>query len=225
MKATRYAVIVAAGSGKRMGAPLPKQFLSVAGRPLLMHTLERLHSFDSGLILLLVLHPDYRMYWSECVVKHDFAVPHTIVAGGEERFHSVKSALDTIHEMHAIVGIHDGVRPFVSNETLQRCYEVAEARGSAVPVIAINDSLRELHGEGSRAVDRSQFRIVQTPQCFRMEMLRQSFQQPYSFAFTDDASVVEAAGFAIDLVEGNRDNIKITTPEDLQRAEWLLLQR
>jgi len=187
-----------------------------------MHTLERLHSFDSEMNLLLVLNPDYQSYWKDCVEQLKFTIPHTIVTGGEERFHSVKCALDSIDETNAIVGIHDGVRPFVSFETLERCYVRAETSGTAVPVIALNDSLREVIGATNRAVERSHFRVVQTPQCFRMEILRKAFLQPYTAAFTDDASVVEAAGYAIDLVDGNRDNVKITTPEDLLRAEWLL---
>jgi 2-C-methyl-D-erythritol 4-phosphate cytidylyltransferase len=222
MKSNRYAVVVAAGSGKRMGAPLPKQFLPIADKPLVMHTLERLHAFDSEMNLLLVLHPDYMTYWNECVLQHGFEMTHSVVAGGEERFHSVKCALNAIVDMNAVVGVHDGVRPFVSFETLARCYEQAETTGTAVPVIAVNDSLREVIGVTNRAVERSQFRIVQTPQCFRMDILRSAFHQPYSPAFTDDASVVEAAGYSINLVEGNRDNVKITTPEDLLRAEWLL---
>lgn len=222
MRSNRYAVIVAAGSGKRMGAPLPKQFLPIADKPLVMHTMERLHAFDSEMNLLLVLHPDYMTYWNECVLQHGFKITHSVVAGGEERFHSVKCALNTIADMNAVVGVHDGVRPFVSFETLARCYEQAETSGTAVPVIPVNDSLREVIGVTNRAVERSQFRIVQTPQCFRMDILRSAFHQPYTTAFTDDASVVEAAGYSIHLVEGNRDNVKITTPEDLLRAEWLL---
>ncbi len=187
-----------------------------------MHTLERLHAFDADMTLMLVLHPDYRAYWKECIVQHAFVIPHEIVEGGEERFHSVKCALQMIDDMQAIVGIHDGVRPFVSVDTLERCFEGAAKKGTAVPCVAVNDSLRELVGNDNRAVDRSHFRIVQTPQCFRMEILREAFQQPYTSAFTDDASVVEAAGIPIHLVEGNRDNIKITTPEDLLHAEWQL---
>lgn len=225
MKASRYAVVVAAGTGKRMGAPLPKQFLLVAGKPLVMHTLERFYTFDPSIKLLLVLHPDFQEYWNDCIVKHAFTIPHTIVTGGEERFHSVRCALDTIDDMTSIVAIHDGVRPFVNNETLSRCFEGAESNGNSVPVVEVHDSLREIHGPANHAVNRTDYRIVQTPQCFRMEVLNGAFQQPYSISFTDDASVVEAAGFAIHLVEGNRDNIKITTPEDLHRAEWLLSQR
>jgi len=218
----RYAVVVAAGSGKRMGAPLPKQFLQLNGKPLLMHTLHRLYDFDSNLRILLVLHPDFKGYWLDRVAEHAFSVPHTVVDGGEERFHSVKSALQTIENTNAVVAIHDGVRPFVSNETLQRCFEAAESIGNGVPVITVNDSIREVMGVQNCAVDRSKFRIVQTPQCFRMSLLSEAFSQEYTSAFTDDASVVESAGYSIHLVEGNRENVKITTPEDLRWAEWMI---
>jgi 2-C-methyl-D-erythritol 4-phosphate cytidylyltransferase len=221
----RYAVVVAAGSGKRMGAPLPKQFLILANKPLLMHTLEQLYVFDSQLTILLVLHPDYIDYWKRAKEEYSFTVPHTVVEGGEERFHSVKSALKTIDDEAAVVGIHDGVRPLVSMETLQRCFEAAEASGNAVPVIPLNDSLREVDGNHSHAADRSKFRSVQTPQCFRMSQLKVAFHQEFTASFTDDASVVESAGFEINLVDGNRENVKITTPEDLRWAEWLLAGR
>jgi len=217
-------VVVAAGSGKRMGAPLPKQFIPINGEPLLMHTLRRLHGFDAGMNILLVLNADYVSYWKECVSKHTFSIAHTIIEGGEERFHSVKCALQTIDDFSAVVAIHDGVRPFVGKETFQRCFEGAEKSGSAVPVIPVNDSMREISESGNRAADRSMFRIVQTPQCFQMKILHEAFQQEYTSVFTDDASVVEAAGYSIQLVEGNRENIKVTTQEDLRWAEWMLQQ-
>ena len=222
MQSNRYTIVVAAGSGRRMGKVLPKQFLVVAGKPILMHTLNRLHTFDRSMNLLLVLHPDYFAYWQEQLEAFAFDVPHTVVGGGEERFHSVKCALDTITSEHAVVGIHDGVRPFVDVNTLMRCFEMAEKHGSAVPVIAVNDSVREVQGEVNRATERSNLRIVQTPQCFQLAVLRKAFTQPYSPSFTDDASVVESAGYSILLVEGNRENIKVTTPEDLRWAEWTL---
>jgi 2-C-methyl-D-erythritol 4-phosphate cytidylyltransferase len=181
-----------------------------------------LYDFDSNLRILLVLHPDFKAYWLDRVAEHAFSVPHTVVDGGEERFHSVKSALQTIENTNAVVAIHDGVRPFVSNETLQRCFEAAESIGNGVPVITVNDSIREVMGVQNCAVDRSKFRIVQTPQCFRMSLLSEAFSQEYTSAFTDDASVVESAGYSIHLVEGNRENVKITTPEDLRWAEWMI---
>ena len=223
MKRNRYAVIVAAGIGNRMGAPVPKQFLLLAGKPILMHTLQRLHAFDAGMTLLLVLHPDYFEYWNELAGQHNFTIPHQLIPGGAERFHSVKCAVDSIKDDTAVVGIHDGVRPLVSMETLQRCYDAAATGASAVPVITINDSVRIIEGERNHAVDRSVYRIVQTPQCFQLPLLQQAYNQAYSAAFTDDASVMEAAGHSIHLLEGNRENIKITTPEDLRWAQCMLL--
>ena len=223
MKRNRYAVIVAAGIGNRMGAPVPKQFLLLAGKPILMHTLQRLHAFDAGMTLLLVLHPDYFEYWNELAGQHNFTTPHQLIPGGAERFHSVKCAVDSIKDDTAVVGIHDGVRPLVSMETLQRCYDAAATGASAVPVITINDSVRIIEEERNHAVDRSVYRIVQTPQCFPLPLLQQAYNQAYSAAFTDDASVMEAAGHSIHLIEGNRENIKITTPEDLRWAQCMLL--
>jgi 2-C-methyl-D-erythritol 4-phosphate cytidylyltransferase len=222
MKANRYAIVVAAGSGKRMGAPLPKQFLTIAGKPMLIHTLERLHSFDSNMHVVLVLHPDYFGFWKALTEEYRFIVPHTIVAGGQERFHSVKNAIDFIQDEHAVVGIHDAARPLVSVDTLVRCFETAEQKGNAVPVIALNDSLRVVNDVGNSAVERSLYRLVQTPQCFAMNILRAAFAKPYQPSFTDDASVVESIGHTIHLVEGNRENLKITTAEDLRWAEWQL---
>jgi 2-C-methyl-D-erythritol 4-phosphate cytidylyltransferase len=222
MKANRYAIVVAAGSGKRMGAPLPKQFLTIAGKPMLIHTLERLHSFDSNMHLVLVLHPDYFSFWKALTEEYRFIVPHTIVAGGQERFHSVKNAIDFIQDESAVVGIHDAARPLVSIDTLVRCFETAEQKGNAVPVIALNDSLRVVNDTGNSAVERSLYRLVQTPQCFAMNILRAAFDKPYQPLFTDDASVVESIGHTIHLVEGNRENLKITTAEDLRWAEWQL---
>ncbi|MFM7725778.1 MAG: 2-C-methyl-D-erythritol 4-phosphate cytidylyltransferase [Flavobacteriales bacterium] len=218
----RYALLVAAGSGKRMGAPVPKQFLPVAGKPLLYHTLQRMFDFDAEMRLILVLHPDYIDTWKELVSQYDITIPHEIVEGGAERFHSVKSAIDSIFEEDAVVGIHDGVRPLVSIDTLRRCYETAERMGNAVPVVAVNDSLREVHGEQNHAIARSNIRIVQTPQCFRLKELRSAFEQSYHASFTDDASVMEAAGHTIHLVEGNRENMKVTTPEDMRFIEWVI---
>ena len=222
MTANRYIIVVAAGSGKRMGASLPKQFLPIAGKPILMHTLERIHAFDPAINIRLVLHPDFFDYWKALVQEHHTQIPHQLIEGGEERFHSVKRAVDSISDLEAIVGIHDGVRPLVSDETLTRCFEKAEQVGNAVPVIPVNDSLRVIKDDSNHAVNRSHYRIVQTPQCFVMSELKKVFEQPFNGSFTDDASVVEAAGSSIHLVEGNRSNVKITSPEDLAWAEWSL---
>ena len=219
----RYAVIVAAGSGMRMGAPIPKQFLEVGGKPILMHTLNRFAAFDASIRLVVVLHPDYVEFWRSLCDKHDYSVPHAIVSGGSERFFSVQKAIQSLVDTEdAIVGIHDAVRPMVSVDTLERCYATAQAMGSAVPCISVNDSMRIVDADGNRSVDRSSLRIIQTPQCFSLNLLRRAFTQEYNTAFTDDASVVEALGESIVLVEGNRENIKVTTPEDMHWLNVLL---
>jgi len=219
----RYAVIVAAGSGMRMGAPIPKQFLEVGGRPILMHTLNRFVAFDASIRLVVVLHPDYIEFWRSLCEKHDYSVPHSIVSGGSERFFSVQNAIQSLLDTEeAIVGIHDAVRPMVSVATLERCYATVQETGSAVPCISVNDSMRIVDADGNRSINRSSLRIIQTPQCFRLNLLRRSFTQEYNTAFTDDASVVEALGESIELVEGNRENIKVTTPEDMHWLNLLL---
>jgi len=219
----RYAVIVAAGSGMRMGAPIPKQFLEVGGRPILMHTLNRFVAFDASIRLVVVLHPDYIEFWRSLCEKHDYSVPHSIVSGGSERFFSVQKAIQSLVDTEeAIVGIHDAVRPMVSVVTLERCYATAQETGSAVPCVSVNDSMRIVDADGNRSINRSSLRIIQTPQCFRLNLLRRAFTQEYNTAFTDDASVVEALGESIELVEGNRENIKVTTPEDMHWLNLLL---
>jgi 2-C-methyl-D-erythritol 4-phosphate cytidylyltransferase len=219
----RYAVIVAAGSGMRMGAPIPKQFLEVGGKPILMHTLNRFVAFDASIRLVVVLHPDYVEFWRSLCDKHDYSVPHAIVSGGSERFFSVQKAIQSLVDTEdAIVGIHDAVRPMVSVDTLERCYATAQAMGGAVPCLSVNDSMRIVDADGNRSVDRSSLRIIQTPQCFSLNLLRRAFTQEYNTAFTDDASVVEALGESIVLVEGNRENIKVTTPEDMHWLNVLL---
>ena len=223
---TTYALIVAGGKGMRMGAELPKQFLPIGGRPVLMHTLEAFARAMPSLHLVLVLPPAQQDFWKDLCRQHDFTLPHSIAPGGETRFHSVRNGLLTIStEEEAIVGVHDGVRPFASADVIRRCYETARLRGAAVPVVPVVETLRQLHHDGSRTVDRSRFRLVQTPQTFRLTLLRQAYEQPYRDDFTDDASVVEACGHPIALVEGNKENIKLTTPFDLTIAEALLASR
>lgn len=211
-----HLIIVAGGKGTRMGAELPKQFLELHGKPILGHTIERFYSFDNQINIIVVLHPDYIQYWKDLCLTLGITIPHLVVAGGEERFFSVKNGLDAILENTGVVGIHDAVRPLVSHKTFVTCYESARINGTAVPVIPVNDSLRRVDDGKNEAVERSQFRMVQTPQCFEMTLLRKAFHQSYRPGFTDDASVVEALGVALHLVEGNRENIKITTPEDLR---------
>ncbi len=218
----RYAIIVAGGKGLRMGGDLPKQFIPIEGCPVLMRTLDTFHACDESIQIILVLPRDHQDYWRELCVQYQFAVPHRIADGGVTRFHSVQSGLSQVDAPEALVAVHDGVRPFVSHEVISRCYAEAEAHGAVVPVIPVVETVRQLTGEGSVTVDRNAYRLVQTPQTFRATLLRRAYEQPYTDAFTDDASVVEALGEAITLVDGNRENIKLTTPFDLIVAKALV---
>jgi 2-C-methyl-D-erythritol 4-phosphate cytidylyltransferase len=218
----RYAIIVAGGKGLRMGGEQPKQFIPVEGRPVLMRTLDAFHACDASIQLILVLPHDHQAYWHELCAQYQFAVPHRIADGGATRFHSVQSGLSLVDAPEALVAVHDGVRPFVSPEVIRRCYAEAEAHGAVVPVIPVVETVRQLVGEGSKTVARDAYRLVQTPQTFRATLLRRAYEQPYTDAFTDDASVVEALGSAVSLVDGNRENIKLTTPFDLIVAKALV---
>lgn len=217
-----HLIIVAGGTGSRMGMDLPKQFLEINGKPILAHTLERFYQFDSTLNMIVVLHPDFVEYWNDLVQTLGIKVPHQVVKGGKERFDSVKQGLKAISDETGVVGIHDAVRPLVSFKTFETCFNNARINGTAIPVVTVNDSLRELHNSDSKIADRSKFRLVQTPQCFEISLLREAFKADYHPSFTDDASVVESLGVRLHLVEGNRENIKITTPEDLLLAKAYL---
>ncbi len=223
--ATNYAIIVAGGKGLRMGADCPKQFLEVGGKPILMHTLECFHRFDPNLRIILVLPHDHQAYWKELCEKYAFRVPYIIANGGETRFHSVRNGLAMVPDdapEDAVVAVHDGVRPFVSTEVLTDCFAEARIMGAVVPVIPVVETVRHLLDDGdSETVDRSAYRLVQTPQTFTVSLLKQAYDQPYTDAFTDDASVVEDMGISVTLIPGNRENIKITTPFDLKVAEIL----
>lgn len=218
-----YAIIVAGGRGMRMGHDLPKQFLPLGSKPVLMHTLERFYHFNKDIRLILVLPADQFTYWKVLCQKHNFKLEHRLTSGGETRFHSVQKGLDLVDK--GLVAIHDGVRPFVSFETIARCFRAAETCGVAIPVINVTESLREVEEDGSRARGRDAFRIVQTPQIFKSDIIKGAYLQAEGTAFTDDASVVEAAGYDITLVEGNRENIKITSPLDMVVADALLKQQ
>lgn len=215
---TNYAVIVAGGSGTRMGSDIPKQFLKINDLPVLMHTINTFHQFDAFMKLILVLPETQIAYWQNLCMEHRFNVPHAITNGGSTRFESVKNGLSLV-ETPALIGIHDGVRPFVSPDTLRRCYHHAKALGNAIPVLDAYESIRQIDEDCSKALDRSTIKLVQTPQVFHSDVLFPAYEQPYSPLFTDDASVVEAYGKTIHLVAGNRENIKITTPFDLVLAD------
>lgn len=216
-----YAIIVAGGKGMRMGKDLPKQFLPIEGTPILMHTLQAFYDYAPSVTLIVVLPSDQQAYWSRLCGDYHFTIPHSVVSGGETRFHSVKNGLACI-KGEGLVAVHDGVRPFVHRDTIDRCFAVAHESGAAVPVVEVVDSLRKVEDDGSRAVSRKDYRIVQTPQVFDISLLKEAYKQPYTVDFTDDASVVEAYGRKISLVDGNRENIKITSPFDLVIAEAFL---
>lgn len=224
----KYAVIVAGGKGLRMGADLPKQFLPIKGMPVLMRTMQAFYRYDKGMKLILVLPASQMDYWNELCREYDFAIPYFLAKGGKTRFHSVANGLALIpdDEEDALVAVHDGVRPFVSTTVIHSCYEKAVESGAVVPVVEPVETLRELSakedGMSSMTVGRSSYRLVQTPQVFRVDLLKRAYAQPYDTRFTDDASVVEALGHPVSLVPGNRENIKITTPFDMKIAEAVL---
>lgn len=216
-----YVIIVAGGKGLRMGSALPKQFLPIGGKPVLMRTLEAFHACDADMRLILVLPPSQQSYWKELCREYRFNIPHQVADGGETRFHSVRNGLALV-EPPALVGVHDGVRPFVSQEVIERCYRLAAVKRAVVPVIDVVETVRHLQDEGSVTVPRDEYKLVQTPQVFDAALLKQAYEQPYRPGFTDDASVVEAMGIPVCLTEGNRENIKITTPYDLRIATALM---
>ncbi len=221
----RAALIVAGGKGLRMGADLPKQFMPIGGVPVLMRTLSAFYDHDNSIDIVLVLPREQMAFWQDLCSKHDFRIPHRIAEGGETRFHSVQNGLALI-ENDALVAVHDGVRPFVSSEVIETCYRAAETHGAVIPVTEVVETLRHVTDtdttKESRTVPRSEYRLVQTPQTFQARLLKSAYAQPYTDAFTDDASVVEAVGHPITLVQGNKENIKLTTPFDLTVAEALL---
>ena len=218
----KHIIIVAGGKGLRMGGDIPKQFLPVCGKPVLMRTMEAFYAYDADIHIILVLPVSQQAYWKELCQEYQFSLSHDIANGGDTRFHSVMNGL-TMVEGNGLVGVHDGVRPFVSQEVIARCYEEAEACKAVIPVIDVVETVRHLTEEGSETVPRDRYKLVQTPQVFEVELLRRAYQQTYTDLFTDDASVVEALGEKVYLVKGNRENIKLTTPFDLKLAEILCL--
>ncbi len=217
----KFALIVAGGSGTRMGSEMPKQFMKLAGKPILMRTLERFYDFDDSIKIVLVLPVMQIDAWKELCQNYNFCIPHAITAGGETRFQSVKNGLDKLPS-EGLVFIHDGVRPLVSDATISNCMNMAANKGNALPVMPVVETLRQVSGTESKHMERSNFRTVQTPQTFQLSIIKKAYQQPESNLFTDDASVCEAMGEKIYLVEGNSENIKITLPNDILIAEVLL---
>jgi 2-C-methyl-D-erythritol 4-phosphate cytidylyltransferase len=219
------AIIVAGGSGTRFGAELPKQFLELGGKPILMRSIEAFANFGNCPVDVIVTLPSDQMdLWQRLCDRYGFDVPHRVVPGGETRWHSVKHALDSMGDVNEvdIIAVHDGVRPMVTADVICRTIAAARRDGAAVPVVALNDSVRQVVGEASHALDRSTLRAVQTPQAFDARLLLDAYSLPYQPTFTDDASVVEQLGHPITLVEGDPHNLKITRPMDLALAEYLL---
>ena len=243
-----YIIIVAGGKGLRMGSDIPKQFLPIGGKPVLMRTLERFRQYSPTLQIILVLPTAQQNYWLRLCKEYDFQIEYQLADGGETRFHSVQNGLAKIpDDAEGVVGVHDGVRPFPSIDVIRRCYDTAREKKAVIPVIPIVETVRHLQGGHSVTVPRDEYRLVQTPQAFDIQLLKAAYKraqdqtcsdsaeheqtrpevkaanrQAYNDGFTDDASVVEAFGFDITLVEGNRENIKITTPYDLKIAEVLV---
>ena len=228
-------IIVAGGKGLRMGGDIPKQFLPIGGKPVLMHTIDRFLQFDASMQVVLVLPESQQDYWRTLCDKYHFSQPYILANGGETRFHSVKNGLAKVSSAATLIGVHDGVRPFVSNETIQAAYDAAALTEAAVPVVNVVETIRYIVNDNeSKTVPRSAYRLVQTPQVFSASLLRAAYEQPYvkeclagspqavAEVFTDDASVVEKYGHPVTLVSGNRENIKITTPFDLVIASALL---
>ena len=214
-------VIVAGGKGLRMGKEIPKQFLLLKSLPILMHTIQAFYNWDNNCEIVLVLPASQHNYWKELVIKHNFKTNIIITTGGETRFHSVKNGL--IKTTGELIGIHDGVRPLVSVNTIDNCFNQAKKTGNGIPRIPVNDSLRVTsENGGNKMTDRSRYFRIQTPQVFKRSVILAGFKQEYAKHFTDDASVIEKAGETINLVEGNEENIKITRPTDLKIAEILI---
>lgn len=220
----KFALIVAGGSGNRMGNDMPKQFLEINGTPVLMHTFNAFAQFDSDIEFVLVLPQSQTDLWKELCTKHNFQINYKLAFGGKNRFQSVKNGLSALTE-DGIVLIHDGVRPLVSPKTIQNCLDITISQGNALPVVPPAESIRYVYSNENKAVDRNKYFLVQTPQTFRIKDIKQAYQTAKTENYTDDASVLENLGHAIHLVEGNRENIKITWPQDLIVAQTFLSSR
>lgn len=224
LKSKYYAIIVAGGSGTRMHSAVPKQFLLLNGLPVLMHTINAFHQSNTSPQIILVLHPDTHEYWQQLCTGHNFEIEHQLIAGGETRFHSVRNGLASIEDGNAIIAVHDAVRPLIAKESIDESYECAEQYGNAIVAIKSRDSVRQIKDNRSQSLNRDEIYLIQTPQTFQAAQLKEAYLQPYQDKFTDDASVVEQTGVNINLIGGSYTNIKITYPEDIAIAEFLLKQ-
>jgi 2-C-methyl-D-erythritol 4-phosphate cytidylyltransferase len=220
----KYVVIVAGGSGTRMKREIPKQFIPVAGKPILMHTLDAFYQVSSQINIILVLPESQLLGWKSLCAQYNFTLPHITTTGGKTRFHSVKNGLAQITGQ-GLVAIHDGVRPLVTPKIILNSFAMAEKQGNAVTAVALKDSIRWAKESENKVVNRNEYQLIQTPQTFRVSLIKKAFEQDYDPRFTDDATVLEATGAKINLIEGDYSNIKITTPEDLIVAGSLLKQQ
>jgi len=214
-------IIVAGGKGERMQTDIPKQFIELKSRPILMHTIDVFIQYNNQIDVIVVLPETQIENWNLLCKKHAFEVKHQVVAGGSVRFESVKNGLKVASDS-GFIAVHDGVRPLVSRTTIAACFREARASGAAIPVVMPVESIRQIKGDENVSVDRNVFRLVQTPQVFEASILKKAYEQEFNPLFTDDASVVEATGIKISLVDGNQENIKITTPFDLKLAGMML---
>jgi len=215
-------IIVAGGSGSRMKSEIPKQFLLLNDKPILQHTIEKFYLYNSEIEIIVVLPQEHIEYWKSLCLQNNFEIKHKIVKGGQERFYSVKNAVDSIQKTD-FVAIHDGVRPFVDLETIKICFETAFNLGNAIPAINSTNSVRIIDEKNTNSqIDRNKVKLIQTPQVFNFEILKNAYNQDYTKEFTDDASVVEKLGVKINLTDGKNTNIKITSPEDLIFGEIIL---
>lgn len=216
---------MAGGSGSRFGSTVPKQFVTLDGKPVLMHTIKAFHDFDNSMEIIVALPPEHITLWQDLCRQHSFRIKHTITEGGDNRFESVRNALSKINCADGTVAIHDGARPLVTEGIIRAGFETAEMCGTAIPVVPVTDSIRQLDRQGSHSVNRDSLVAVQTPQVFNLKLIKEAYTTEYSPLFTDDASVVEFHGTGVTLYEGNPENIKITRPVDLRIAEAILAER
>jgi 2-C-methyl-D-erythritol 4-phosphate cytidylyltransferase len=220
----KYAIIVAGGSGSRMSSAVPKQFMLLAGKPVLMHTVQKFFDADERIKIIVVLPEKEISRWKTFCDEYSFAVKHETVSGGVSRFQSVRNGLQKVTEK-SIVAIHDGVRPFTSINLIRKCFDEASRLGNAVPGIPLNESIRKINGNQNESADRNSFVLIQTPQCFDSEQLKKAYASDEKNSFTDDATVMEQSGGSIHLIEGEKENIKITFPHDLIIGDALLKNR
>jgi len=219
----KYAIIVAGGTGTRMQTGLPKQFLLLRDKPVIVYSMEAFYNYDPAIGIILVIHPTYITYFEQLIKRIGLSVPFKVVPGGEMRFHSVKNGLQLIEE-DGLVAIHDAARPLISIDFIARQFAEASTYDSAMPGIALKDTIRLIESDTSLQLDRTKLRAMQTPQVFRVSDLKKAYDQEFQPLFTDDASVMQAAGFPLHLTHGSPQNIKITNPEDIALAEVLLSQ-